>query len=138
MTGILHQIKRPLLYVMGSAYVVAGVLHFVVPELYVQIVPPVFPAALALVYLSGLAEIAVGIGLLIPQTRQYAAWATVVLLVAIFPANVYMATHSVVVEGLPGGGNPSDVVRWGQLPLQAVLILWALWYTHPPTRTDFP
>jgi len=131
MTERLHRLKRPLLYVMGPLYVVAGMLHFVVPELYVQIVPPIFPAALALVYLSGLWEVAVGIGLLIPRTRRYAAWATVALLVAIFPANVYMATSGVVIEGLPGGGDPSALVRWGRLPLQGVLIVWALWYTDP-------
>lgn len=136
MNEVLHRLKRPLLYLMSLAYIVAGVLHFVVPELYIQIVPPVFPAALALVYLSGLAEIAVVIGLLIPRTRQYAAWATVALLVAIFPANIYMATHGVVIEGMPGGGDPSDVVRWGRLPLQGVLILWALWYTRPLTEAD--
>jgi len=134
MSEVLHRLKRPLLYLMGPLYVVAGVLHFVVPELYVQIVPPVLPAALALVYLSGLAEVAVGVGLLIPRTRRYAAWATVALLVAIFPANVYMATSGVVVEGMPGGGDPSALVRWGRLPLQGVLILWALWYTRPPTE----
>ena len=61
MSEVLQLFKRPLLYLMGPPYVVAGVLHFVVPELYVQIVPPVLPAALTLVYLSGLAEIAVGI-----------------------------------------------------------------------------
>jgi uncharacterized membrane protein len=136
MNEVRHQFKRPVRYLMAPAYVAAGVLHFVVPELYVQIVPPVFPAALLLVYLSGLAEIAVGIGLLIPRTRRHAAWATVALLVAIFPANVYMATHGVVIEGLPGGGDPSTVVRWGRLPLQGVLILLALWYTRPPTGTD--
>lgn len=136
MSGTLRRLKRPLLYVMAPAYVVAGVLHFVVPELYVQIVPPVFPAALALVYLSGVAEIAVGVGLLIPRTRRHAAWATVALLVAVFPANVYMATHGVVIDGFPGGdGDPSDLVRWGRLPLQGVLILWALWYTRPSTET---
>lgn len=136
MNEVLDQFKRPLLYLMGPGYVVAGVLHFVVPELYVQIVPPVFPAALALVYLSGLAEIAVGVGLLIPRTRQHAAWATIALLVAIFPANVYMATHGVVIEGFPGGGDPSSVVRWGRLPLQGVLILWAFWYTRPTGGTS--
>ena len=135
MTEVLQRVKRPLLYVLGPLYVVAGVLHFVVPELYVQIIPPVFPAALALVYLSGLAEIAVGIGLLIPRTRRHAAWATVALLVAIFPANIYMATHGVVIEGMPGGGDPSALVRWGRLPLQGVLILWAYWYTRPPAGT---
>lgn len=132
MSEILDRLKQPLLYVLGPAFVVAGVLHFIVPELYVQIVPPIFPAPLALVYLSGLAEIAVGIGLLIPRTRQPAAWATVALLLAIFPANVYMATHGIVIEGMPGGGDPSEFVRWGRLPLQGVLILWALWYTRSP------
>lgn len=136
MTGTLRRAKRPLLYLMGPMYVVAGALHFVVPGLYVQIVPPVFPARLALVYLSGLAEIAVGIGVLHPRTRRLAAWATVAVLVAVFPANVYMATHGVVIEGLPGGGDPSDLVRWGRLPLQAVLILWAAWYTRPLPGTD--
>jgi len=136
MTEVLGRLKCPLLYIMAPAYVVAGVLHFIVPELYVQIIPPIFPAALVLVYLSGLAEIAVGIGLLIPQTRQLAAWSTVALLVAIFPANIYMATHGVVIEGMPGGGDPSALVRWGRLPLQGVLILWALWYTHPLNGAD--
>jgi len=129
LTTVLDRLKQPLLYVMGPAFVLAGVLHFVVPELYVQLIPPFFPAPLALVYLSGLAEIAVGIGLLIPRTRRYAAWGTVALLIAIFPANIYMATHGVVIEGMPGGGDPSEFVRWGRLPLQGVLILWALWYT---------
>jgi uncharacterized membrane protein len=135
MNETLHRAKRPLLYLMGPMYVVAGVLHFVVPDLYVQIVPPRLPAALALVYLSGLAEVAVGVGVLLPRTRRYAAWATVALLVAVFPANVYMATHDVVVTGMPGGGDPSALVRWGRLPLQGVLILWAVWYTRPPADT---
>ncbi|MFQ3475332.1 DoxX family protein [Halonotius sp. F2-221B] len=117
---------------MGPLYVVAGVLHFVVPDLYAQIIPPFLPAPLALVYLSGIAEIAVGIGVLIPRTRRYAAWATIALLVAIFPANVYMATSMVVVEGI-SGGDPSPLIRWGRLPLQGVLILWAYWYTDSNT-----
>lgn len=136
MREVLARLKRPLLYVMGAGYIVAGVLHFIVPELYVQIIPPIFPAALTLVYLSGIAEIVVGIGLVIPHTRQYAAWATVALLIAIFPANIYMATSGVIIDGMPGGGDPSELVRWGRLPLQGVLILWALWYTTPLDETD--
>ncbi|MFC7072721.1 MauE/DoxX family redox-associated membrane protein [Halovenus rubra] len=135
MMEILQRFKRPLLFVMGPLYIVAGVLHFVVPDLFVQIVPPIFPAELALVYLSGVAEIAVGIGLLISRTRQLAAWATVALLVAIYPANIYMATSGVTIDGL-GGGDPSELVRWGRLPLQGVLILLALWYTQPPAGSE--
>ncbi|MFT4946505.1 MAG: putative membrane protein [Natronomonas sp.] len=112
--------KRPLLYVMGIFYIVAGILHFANPAFYLQIMPPFLPAPLALVYLSGIAEIVVGVGVLIPQTRHYAALATVALLVAIYPANIYMA-----VSGVMG----SEIVRWGRLPLQGVLVLWALWYT---------
>lgn len=135
MARALRRLKRPVVYVMGSLYVVAGLLHFLLPELYVQIVPPALPAPLALVYLSGLAEVAVGAGLVYPRTRQYAAWATVALLLAIFPANIYMATSGVVVNGMPGGGDPSAVVRWGRLPLQGVLVLLALWYTREPAET---
>lgn len=125
-------LKRPLLYVMGPVYVVAGILHFVVPDLYVQIVPPQLPAPLALVYLSGLAEITLGVGVLHPRTRRVAAWGLVALLVAVFPANVYMATSGVVVEGAPAFiAEPDPVARWGRLPLQAVLVLWAWWYTKP-------
>ena len=126
----LGRFKRPLLYVMGPFYVVAGLLHFVTPELYVQIIPPILPAPLALVYLSGVAEMVVGAGLLYPRTRRLAAWATIAMLVAIFPANVYMATSMVAVEGI-GSGDPSPFVRWARLPLQGVLILWAYWYTKP-------
>lgn len=133
MREILHRLKRPLLYVMGPFYVVAGVLHFVVPQLYVQIIPPFLPAPLALVYLSGIAEVAVGLGVLVSRTRRYAAWGTVALLLVIYPANIYMAVSGVVVDGMPGGGDPSALVRWGRLPLQAVLVLWALWYTNPST-----
>jgi len=130
--GALRRLKHPLLYVMGPAYIVAGILHFVVPELYVQIVPPTLPFRLELVYLSGIAEVLVGVGVLVPRTRRIAAWGTVALLVAIFPANIYMATQGVVIEGAPGGGDPSQLVRWGRLPLQAVLIAWAWWYTRSP------
>ncbi|MBV0901347.1 DoxX family protein [Halomicroarcula salina] len=114
---------------MAILYVVAGTLHFVVPELYVQIMPPILPAPLALVYLSGIAEVVVGLGLLVPRTRSYAAWATIALLIAIFPANVYMAVSMVTIEGAPGSGDPSVLARWARLPLQGVLILWAYWYT---------
>ena len=130
--------KRPLLYVMSAVYVVAGVMHFVVPELYVQIVPPYLPFALGLVYVSGVAEAVLGVGLLFERTRRLAAWGIIALLVAIFPANLYMATSDVVIQGAPEGiADPSEASRWGRLPLQAVLIAWAWWYTRPmPDSTE--
>ncbi|EJN60975.1 DoxX family protein [Halogranum rubrum] len=131
--ALLKRLKRPLLPVMGLIYVAAGVMHFVSPKAFAQIVPPSLPRPLALVYLSGVAEIVLGIGVLIPRTRRHSAWGLVLLLLAVFPANVYMATSDVVIKGAPEWlRNPSDAATWARLPLQAVLILWAWWYTQPP------
>jgi uncharacterized membrane protein len=129
---LLARLKRPLGYVMGGIYVVAGIMHFVVPKSYVQIVPPYLPAPMALVYLSGVAEVAFGLGMFHPRTRPYAAWGLVALLVAVFPANVYMATSGVVIEGASAPiRDPSPLARWARLPMQVVLIAWAWWYTKP-------
>lgn len=122
--------KQPLRYVMGGLYVLAGAMHFVLPGVYAQIIPPVLPYPLALVYLSGLAEIVLGVGVVMPHTQRLAAWGLILLLIAVFPANVYMATHDVVITGGPNWVNtPSDAATWARLPFQAVFILWAWWYT---------
>ncbi len=131
-SGILRRLKRPLLYVMASLYIVAGVTHFIIPEAFAQIVPPMFPYPLALAYLSGVVEIVLGIGVLFSRTRKLAAWGLVALLIAIFPANVYMALSDVTVTGVLGRTlDPSPTVRWGRLPVQVILVGWAWWYTRP-------
>ena len=120
--------RRTIARVVAAAfYVAAGILHFARPNVYVKIIPPFIPAPLAMVYLSGLGEIAGGIGLLIPALRRAAAWGLVILLVAVFPANVYMAMERVPVTGHP---LPA-LLLWARLPLQAVLIWWVLWCTKP-------
>ncbi|WP_148416598.1 DoxX family membrane protein [Haloferax sp. KTX1] len=128
----LTRLKTPLRYAMGALYVLAGVMHFVVPDAYAQVVPPVFPAALALVYVSGVAEIALGVGVVLRHTQRIAAWGLIALLVAVFPANVYMATSDIALEGVPAAlREPSDAALWLRLPLQGVLVAWAWWYTRP-------
>ncbi|POG54298.1 DoxX family protein [Haloferax marisrubri] len=127
----LRRFKTPLRYAMGALYVLAGVMHFVVPNAYAQVVPPVFPAALALVYVSGVAEILLGVGVVFRRTQRIAAWGLIALLVAVFPANVYMATSDIVLEGVPAAlREPSDAALWLRLPLQGVLVAWAWWYTR--------
>ena len=127
----LARYKRPLRNVMGVFYVIAGVMHFVVPETYAGVIPPQFPRPLALAYLSGVAEIALGVGVLFERTRRYAAWGIVALLVAIFPANVYMATEGIVVDAAPAWATGlARLAGWLRLPLQGVLIAWAGWYTR--------
>ena len=126
----LDRFKRPLLYLMAPIYVVAGVLHFLKPKPFVSIVPEELPNPLGLVYLSGAAEILLGIGVLIPRTRELSAKGLVLLLAAVFPANVDMAVRGRGTKGLPD--HPAvDAALWVRLPLQAVLMAWAWWYSTP-------
>jgi len=109
--------------------VAAGLNHFRVPATYEAMVPSVLPRADILVVVSGLAEIAGGLGLLHPRTRRLAAWGLIALLLAIFPANINMA-----VNHLPLGNEPVPTwALWARLPLQAVLIAWAWWVSYPST-----
>jgi len=111
------------LVVMSAFYVFAGAMHFVRPAFYLAIMPPFLPAHLFLVYLSGVAEIVLGLALWVPSLRRWAAYGIVALLIAVFPANVYMWLGDVAIDGkrVPGWGH---AIR---LPLQGVLIAWAYW-----------
>jgi uncharacterized membrane protein len=105
-----------------------GVLHFPADHLFVQIVPPMFPAPHVLVWVSGVIEIALGVALLVPRTRRLAGFGLVVLYVAVFPANIYMAVANLQVHGLPAWlPQPSAGALWARLPLQLVFIAWALY-----------
>ncbi|GAA3937740.1 DoxX family protein [Hymenobacter algoricola] len=108
-------------YVLALLFIGAGITHFVAPASFLRIVPPYLPAPLLLVYLSGAAELAGGLGLLLPATRRRASWGLLALLVAVFPANVYMLqTH--------GAGLPVPLwALWLRLPLQLVLMAWVWW-----------
>ena len=125
--------KTVLLWTMGIFYVAAGSLHFARPAFYVPMMPTYLPAHLALIYLSGLAEVALGVAVLVPATRVPAAWGLVLLLIAIFPANVHIALHNVPVFGAKEGAGIWNVVR---LPVQGLLIAWAWWYTGPSVTAD--
>jgi uncharacterized membrane protein len=115
---------------MGLTYVVAGVLHFVVPDAYERVVPPQLPAKRTLVYLTGVMEAGFGLGVLFERTRRVSAWGLVVTLLAVFPANVYMAVGDPDLSGAPEFLREApDAALWARLPLQAVLIAWAWWYT---------
>ena len=110
---------RVLRALCGPFFVVAGVLHFARPRMYDAIIPDYLPARRALVYASGAAEAVGGMGLVHPATRRLAGWWLVATLVAIFPANVWMAQKPHRYR-LPGG----RAVLLARLPLQAVLVAW--------------
>ena len=111
--------KTILLWVMAAFYVFGGFNHLMNPSFYLAIMPPDLPNSEWLNVLAGLAEIVLGVFILEPRVRVLAAWGVIALLIAVFPANVYAAQ---VGEGI---GN------WVRLPVQALLIAWAWWYTRP-------
>lgn len=115
-------------YILSVLMVGIGLLHFVVDDIFVQIVPPAFPAPYALVWISGVIEIALGLGILFERTRRLAGFGLVALYIAVFPANIYMAVSNVQIQGLPAWAvQPSPTALWLRLPFQIALILWALW-----------
>ena len=100
-------------------FVAAGALHFLRPAMYAAIVPPQLGHAGELVAISGLAEIAGGAGLLIPLTRRAAGIGLIVLLIAVWPANIYMA-----VEAKHFAAAAPAWILWARVPLQAALVWW--------------
>jgi uncharacterized membrane protein len=121
-------IKPALRWLLTVFMVAAGANHFITPETYVAMMPGFLPAPLALVYISGIAEIAGGLGLILPATRRLAAWGLVALFLAVFPANINMA-----INDLPLGSRAIPAwALWARLPLQLVLIAWAFWFTRRP------
>jgi uncharacterized membrane protein len=103
----------------GPLFIVAGALHFARPRFYEAIMPPWLPRHRELVYASGLAEVAGGVGLLTPLRRP-AGWWLIATLVAIFPANVHMALHPEQFPKVPGG----RAALYARLPFQAAFIAW--------------
>jgi uncharacterized membrane protein len=104
----------------GPFFVFAGIMHFVIPRTYESIVPDGLPAKRELVYLSGVAEILGGLGVMSPRTRRPASWWSVATLLAVFPANIHMAVNA---DRYPvPGGRVALLLR---LPLQALAIAWA-------------
>lgn len=109
---------------IGAIFVVAGVMHFVIPGSYERIMPPWLPAHHALVLLSGVAEVAGGVGVLVPRTRRAAGWGLILLLVAVWPANFQMLLNA----RASGASSLAQTLLVLRLPLQLALMAW-VWRT---------
>jgi uncharacterized membrane protein len=117
--------ERAARFGMAAAMVFAGAAHWFMPEPFVQHLPSWVPAAETLILVSGGIEVALGVALLARQPwRRFAGLALAAYLVAVFPANVYVAVAAVDVDGQPGGWY-----AWIRLPLQVLFVAWALWST---------
>ncbi len=116
--------KQILKYLFAFSFILAGINHFINADFYLKMMPPVLPAHLFLIRLSGVFEIALGVLLLIPKFTRLAAYGLIALLVAVFPANVYMAMNA---EIFPEFSLRALYLR---LPLQIILIALAFWFTR--------
>ncbi|MBU6282870.1 DoxX family protein [bacterium] len=125
--------KRAGLWLMAFLYVLAGAMHFVRPEVYLPMMPPWLPAHRELVLLSGAAEILLGLLLLPAATRRLAAWGVILLLVAVFPANLHVALHDVPLFGAEKGAG---ALNWVRLPFQLLLAWWAWAYARPEADSN--
>jgi uncharacterized membrane protein len=119
-------LKATLRILFAVFFVAAGINHFRVPEWYHRMVPPALPGRLLLVQLSGVAEVGLGLLLLVPRLARLAGWGLIALLVSVFPANIYMALHPDLFAEAP------PWALWARLPLQGVLIFWAYAYARRP------
>ncbi|HKX33356.1 MAG TPA: MauE/DoxX family redox-associated membrane protein, partial [Blastocatellia bacterium] len=86
-------LKLVLNILLAFLFVAAGILHFIKPEMYVRIMPRYLPWPLLLQYVAGAFEILFGVMILIPKYRRLGAWGLILLLLAVFPANIQMALH---------------------------------------------
>lgn len=127
---------RPRASVLALAgfFVTAGALHFVVPGFYLAMMPPWLPAHRELVFVSGLAEMAGGVGLLVERYRRPAGIGLLLLLLAVFPANIQMLLNA-------RGTNQPELLLWLRLPLQLLFLWWVWWVavvraarSEPPPR----
>jgi uncharacterized membrane protein len=119
--------------IVAGAFAVSGAVHLVRPEVFTPIVPRRLPAPRLLVLVSGVAELACAVGMLVPWSRRPAGAAAAVLLVAVFPANVQMAldAHHAAVEQPTSQHRIRRLVSLARLPLQIPLIRWAWSATRP-------
>ena len=117
--------RRGSLKALAGFFIQAGVAHFVVPDIYKRIVPPGLGDPAMLVRVSGVAELAGGVGVLVPRTRRLAGFGLIALLAAVFPANVYMARNPAKFKKIPAWA------LYARLPLQPLMMWWAWRATKP-------
>jgi uncharacterized membrane protein len=108
---------------MSALYLLAGMVHFIRPSIYMKIMPRWIPWHWELIILSGICEILLAILLLFPVTRPLAAWGIIILLIAVFPANIQMMLNYL------NRHHPYLWIAILRLPLQLLLIWWAYQYT---------
>lgn len=115
--------SRRLLFSRGllaALFMVAGILHFIFPARYAEVIPPFLPAPLALVYISGVCEFMGGLGVVVPSVRRWAGIGLIALLIAVYPANIYMLYR----QWQEHGWTTYTWLLVARLPLQFPMLYW--------------
>jgi uncharacterized membrane protein len=120
------KLKQASIYLMGFSYILVGITHFAQADFFLKIMPPYLPFPLALVYLSGAIEISLGSLLMVKKYQTYAAWGLILLLIAVYPANIYLAFNEVPQKALEVSAFAAS---WVRLPMQFVMLAIAYWHT---------
>lgn len=123
--------KKIVLIGLAAFFINVGIDHFVNPDFYLSIMPPAFPLHIEAVYISGVFEILGGIGVLIPKFRRFSGWGLVALLIAVYPANIYMAISPDTFPDIPVS------VLYFRLVLQFIFFYWAYSVTRPSFNPSY-
>ena len=121
----MDRFKKMTIYFMSAAYIYVGIQHFIDPDFFLAIMPDYLPLHLEAVYLSGIFEILLGGMLLFKEYRKFAGWGLIALLLAVFPANIYLAQNEIAQQSI----NISQTAAIVRLPFQALFIGIAYWHT---------
>lgn len=116
--------------VLGILFIAAGLNHFVNTAFYIGIMPPYIPFHRELVYITGVAEIVLGILVIVPRTAAPAAWGLILLMILMFPANLHMALHPDLFPRF------RPLALYLRLPVQGLLIAWAYAYCRRVSTDD--
>ena len=117
--------RKLILLGLAAFFINVGVDHFVNPDFYLDIMPPAFPLHAEAVYISGFFEVLGGIGVLVPRLRKIAGWGLFALLVAVYPANIYMALNPEIFPDIP------VTLLYIRLAFQFLFFYWAYIVTRP-------
>ena len=118
------KLQKSILIIISSIfYTIVGIKHFIEPDYFLSIIPPYLPFHIELVYISGFFEILFGLMILFPKYRYYGSIGLILLLIAVFPANIYLAQSKEAQEAI---GASQQIAIW-RLPIQGILIWIAYW-----------
>jgi uncharacterized membrane protein len=126
----MSQLRLASRLLLAALFLAAGTLHLANPQLFLPIMPPWIPWHLFCILASGVFELLGGLGLLIPRpgVQKLAGTGLLLLLLAVFPAKIYMAVEHIQVHGIPS----QPWMAWARLPLQPLLMLWIWWAAGRP------